>query len=80
MNPYRNALFKIFRRWTIPGPSLPSQTPNKSAKEQITAGYQEVYDVYTYATIRGAGHEAPQYQPLLADVMFTRFVINGTKL
>jgi len=42
-----------------------------------TAGYVEVYDTYTYATIKGAGHEAPQYQPLSANNMFSRFLQNG---
>jgi len=42
-----------------------------------TAGYVEVYDTYTYATIKGAGHEAPQYQPLSGYNMFSRFLQNG---
>jgi len=39
-----------------------------------TAGYVEVFDTYTYATLRGAGHESPQYQPLNAFNMFQRFL------
>eukprot|EP01103_Thecamoeba_quadrilineata_P014500 TRINITY_DN433_c0_g1_i1.p1 TRINITY_DN433_c0_g1~~TRINITY_DN433_c0_g1_i1.p1 ORF type:complete len:476 (-),score=107.33 TRINITY_DN433_c0_g1_i1:116-1543(-) len=42
-----------------------------------TAGYWEVYDRYTYATVKGAGHEAPQYQPLTVYNLFTRFLQNG---
>jgi serine carboxypeptidase-like clade 2 len=42
-----------------------------------TAGYWEVTDKFTYATVKGAGHEAPQYQPLTAYNLFTRFLANG---
>jgi hypothetical protein len=42
-----------------------------------TAGYVEQYDKYTYATIKGAGHEAPLYQPLLSFQMIQRFLTNG---
>jgi len=39
-----------------------------------TAGYWEKYDTYTFATIKGAGHEAPAYEPLQSYYMFTRFL------
>ncbi|KAL6076427.1 Carboxypeptidase [Balamuthia mandrillaris] len=39
-----------------------------------TAGYVEVFDKYTFATIKGAGHEAPQYQPITSFAMFSRFL------
>jgi len=42
-----------------------------------TAGYVEVYDKYTYATLKGAGHEAPQYQPLNSFEMIRRYLMNG---
>ena len=42
-----------------------------------TAGYVETYDTYTYATVKGAGHEVPQYQPYFAFNMFQRF-LQGT--
>ena len=38
-----------------------------------TVGYVEYYDQYTYATIKGAGHEAPGYIPLTAFNMIKRF-------
>jgi len=44
-----------------------------------TAGYVEVFKHYTFATIKGAGHEAPQYQPLTAYNLFTRF-LNGANI
>jgi serine carboxypeptidase-like clade 2 len=43
-----------------------------------TAGYFEVYDQYVYATIKGAGHEAPQYQPFASYVLFERFLTTQT--
>jgi len=42
-----------------------------------TVGYWEVFDRYTYATVKGAGHEVPQYQPLAAYNLFTRFISSG---
>jgi serine carboxypeptidase-like clade II len=56
-------------RWTIPGPALPHRANN------ITAGYVEVFDGYTFATVKGAGHEVPTYQPIFAYNMFERFVL-----
>eukprot|EP01104_Vermistella_antarctica_P016248 TRINITY_DN5511_c0_g1_i2.p1 TRINITY_DN5511_c0_g1~~TRINITY_DN5511_c0_g1_i2.p1 ORF type:complete len:499 (+),score=121.28 TRINITY_DN5511_c0_g1_i2:135-1631(+) len=38
------------------------------------AGYVEVYDKYTFATIKGAGHEAPMFQPFSAHSLIKRFV------
>jgi len=35
------------------------------------AGYVEVYDTYTYLTIKGAGHEAPEFQPAAGFLVFT---------
>jgi len=43
-----------------------------------TAGYYEQYAYYTYATIKGAGHESPQYQPLTAFNAAKRFITTGT--
>jgi len=43
----------------------------------VTAGYTESFSTYTYATIRGGGHEVPQYQPLSAYHMFKRFTTMG---
>jgi len=42
-----------------------------------TAGYWEQFSTFTYATIKGAGHEAPEYQPLSALNMFSSFLLNG---
>jgi len=42
-----------------------------------TAGYVEVQQQFTYATVKGAGHEVPEYQPLNAFNMFSRFLQNG---
>jgi carboxypeptidase C (cathepsin A) len=39
-----------------------------------TAGYWEVKNGYTYATVKGAGHEAPAYESWNAYNMFTRFL------
>jgi len=43
-----------------------------------TAGYWESFNGYTHATIKGAGHEVPLYQPLLGLNMFTRFLKTGS--
>jgi len=45
---------------------------------EATAGYVEVYDKYTYATVKGAGHETPQYQTFNALNLFSRFLLNQT--
>jgi serine carboxypeptidase-like clade 2 len=42
-----------------------------------TAGYVEYFDKYVFATVKGAGHETPQYQPLSAFNMFKRFITTG---
>jgi len=39
-----------------------------------TTGYFHVFDRFTYATVKGAGHEVPLYQPLSAYHLFSRFV------
>jgi len=39
-----------------------------------TAGYYEVFDDFVYATLKGAGHESPQYQPLTSFNMFQRYI------
>lgn len=43
-----------------------------------TAGYYEVYETHTYATVKGAGHEAPEYQPLSAFNLFSRYLNTQT--
>jgi len=43
-----------------------------------TAGYFQQFDTYTYATVKGAGHEVPGYQPLNAYNMFSRFLTTQT--
>jgi len=42
-----------------------------------TAGYVETFDKYTYATIKGGGHETPLYQPLTSFQMIERFLKTG---
>jgi len=41
---------------------------------RATAGYWEQYDTYTFATVKGAGHEAPTYQPITSWNLFQRFL------
>jgi len=43
----------------------------------VTAGYVEAYDKFTYATIKGAGHESPLYQPVSSYQMIWRFLTTG---
>lgn len=66
------------RRWTVPGPEIPIYIPEHKEKTNITAGYVEIYDKYAYATVKGAGHEVPLYQPYLAFYLFQRFVVEGS--
>lgn len=40
-----------------------------------TAGYAERYTKFTYATVKGAGHEVPHYQPFTSTAMFERFLL-----
>jgi len=42
-----------------------------------TAGYVVEYETFTYATVKGAGHEVPAYQPMSGSAMFSRFLQNG---
>jgi len=42
-----------------------------------TAGYVEVHDKFTYATVKGGGHETPEYQPLSSFHMISRFIKTG---
>jgi len=44
--------------------------------QNVTAGYVEVYDRMTFATVKGAGHEVPTYQPATSFEMFQRFIID----
>jgi serine carboxypeptidase-like clade 2 len=55
-------------------------TPNKEWTAWFvngaTAGYWEQFDNFTYATVKGAGHEVPTYQPLTGLNLFSRFLLN----
>jgi len=42
------------------------------------AGYVENFDRYTFATVKGAGHEVPTYQPFFSLKMFQRFLQQQT--
>ena len=39
-------------RWTVPGPLIINKKGQTDPKSNITAGYQEVYDKYSFATVR----------------------------
>lgn len=41
-------------------------------------GYVESFDHYTFATVKGGGHETPQYQPLTSYNMYGRFLQAAT--
>eukprot|EP00128_Syssomonas_multiformis_P013518 Colp12_sorted_trinity150504_noHs@32880 len=40
-----------------------------------TAGYVEVRDGYTFVTVKGAGHEVPEYGPTAAFRLFERYLL-----
>lgn len=44
----------------------------------ITAGYVEQFDRYTFATVKGAGHTVPQYQPQTTFQLISRWLINAS--
>jgi len=35
------------------------------------------FEKFVYATLKGAGHESPEYQPLTSLAMFSRFIQNS---
>ena len=41
-----------------------------------TAGYIEQYKEYSFATVKGAGHTVPEYQPFNSIELFRRFLQN----
>ncbi|XAR72883.1 Carboxypeptidase D [Bertholletia excelsa] len=45
-----------------------------SANSREVAGYRVVYDGLTFATVRGAGHQVPQFQPGRALALFEKFI------
>lgn len=48
-----------WQRWTVDGE---------------TAGFVEEFDRYTFATVKGAGHEVPEYQPHTSFELISRFL------
>jgi len=61
--PNRGLLTLPWTPWTVNG---------------ITVGRFQQYEAYSYATVRGAGHEVPGYQPIIAEQLFKRWLFNGT--
>lgn len=61
---------------TMSRPIVEEWRPFVINKEVV--GYTETFDTYTYSTIKGAGHEAPQYQPAAAYLLFSTLLNNGT--
>jgi hypothetical protein len=55
----RGQLLRPWKRWVHHG---------------VTAGYSEAFERYMFATVRGAGHTVPQYQPLLTHQAFERWI------
>eukprot|EP01090_Pellita_catalonica_P004442 TRINITY_DN14270_c0_g1_i1.p1 TRINITY_DN14270_c0_g1~~TRINITY_DN14270_c0_g1_i1.p1 ORF type:complete len:410 (-),score=41.51 TRINITY_DN14270_c0_g1_i1:35-1264(-) len=64
----QECLFQLNRPVTKPWTSwyLPGTTS--------LAGYYEATDKYTYATVKGAGHEVPLYQPASMFYVFSNFL------
>jgi serine carboxypeptidase-like clade II len=51
--------------------------PFVCVREQV-GGWSEVYEGLTFATVRGAGHEVPLFQPSRAFRMFQSFLAGKT--
>lgn len=49
-------------------------TVDTAGGAQQLAGYIEVHDKYTFATVKAAGHEAPGFQPLATYTLISGFV------
>jgi len=45
-----------------------------------TAGYVETFETYTYATVKGGGHEVHLYEPYSAFNMFQRYLTSQNLL
>merc|ERR1712063_167915 len=69
-----------YRKLGVPAPNYLEQFFQIAPEMRIMyyAGYVEIYDTYTYATVKGAGHEAPQFQPAASWLLFSTFLKNGT--
>jgi hypothetical protein len=59
---------------TVTIPWRPYYIPGNKAD---IAGYVESYDLFTYVTVKGAGHEVPKFVPATAFHMITSFILNG---
>lgn len=46
----------------------------KSQLIEQVGGWTEVYEGLTFATVRGAGHEVPLFQPMRAFLLFRSFL------
>ncbi|XP_047337841.1 serine carboxypeptidase 1-like [Impatiens glandulifera] len=55
---------------------IKSWHPWVEIKSQEVAGYKVVYKGLTFATVRGAGHQVPLFQPLRAFTLFKMFLGN----
>jgi serine carboxypeptidase-like clade 2 len=45
--------------------------------EQQVGGFVEVYDTFTFTTVRNAGHMVPWYQPERGYIMYSSFLTKG---
>jgi len=58
----------------------PSQTTkqvwNPWLVNGATAGYWEEFSTHAYATVKGAGHTVPSFQPLVSQALFERWILN----
>lgn len=66
-----------WKPWRMQGPRLPQHIPNSEENSNVTAGYAQAHEGYTFATVKGAGHEVALYQPAFAFELFQRFLAHG---
>lgn len=60
--------FKLVTDWH------PWKSETTAGKGSVVAGYATEYEHFTFVTVKGAGHMVPQFKPVRALTMFSKFL------